>query len=94
MGYTNHDCDPNSEAQVDGAGLVRLEAVKGISCGGEVTICYCDRTADYKERRAVLADHYGFDCKCARCKEEARSELKAKARAGNKGQGQGIPRAN
>ena len=52
--------------------------------GEEVCISYVDPNASVLDRRAILLDHYEFECRCARCSKEFREYLKAKAR--NRGQ--------
>ena len=84
MGYCNHDCTPNAEACVDEEGFVTLTARKDIAPGEEVCISYVDPNASVLDRRAILLDHYEFECRCARCSKEFREYLKAKAR--NRGQ--------
>jgi len=76
MGWHNHDCMPNAEANVDAAGSVTMRALRDIAEGEEVTISYIDANADYDERRKILALHYGFECRCSRCTLEQRKELK------------------
>ena len=44
----------------------------------QVTISYVDPKLSYEERRKTLQAHYGFECRCARCLNEQRSELKNK----------------
>jgi hypothetical protein len=39
------------------------------------------RSAPLQERRAVLRDHYGFECRCGRCQQETRAELKQRVQA-------------
>jgi len=34
----------------------------------------------FEERRVLLREHYGFDCRCARCVHEQRRDLKARIR--------------
>ena len=76
MGWHNHDCTPSASCTVDAEGKVTVSALRDIAEGEEVTISYIDATADVDERRKVLATHYGFECRCARCVAEQRKELK------------------
>ena len=82
MGYHNHDCKPNAQAQVTDDGAVTITALSEIASGDEVTISYVDTSNGYAARRQVLQEHYGFDCNCARCQDDAKNEhrraLKAK----------------
>lgn len=61
--------------------FVTLVALRDIRQGDEVCISYVDRMAPVTERRAVLRDHYEFECKCARCVKEHREQLRGRARA-------------
>ena len=38
---------------------------------------YVDPTLPREQRRDVLCKHYGFDCRCERCKLEQRASLKS-----------------
>ena len=40
MGYTNHDCEPNTAAAIDAQGYVRLTALRAMAPGDEVLISY------------------------------------------------------
>lgn len=78
----NHACDPSaasSKAETDVDGGAVLVAVRDISAGEEVTICYIETSGvSLHDRRRALAD-YGFVCECARC---VREEAAAGRRAG------------
>eukprot|EP01052_Picozoa_sp_SAG31_P021389 SAG31_NODE_1651_length_7634_cov_5.579562_7_plen_260_part_00 len=76
MGYTNHSCSPNTVARIEDDGFVCLTAVKPIPEGEEALICYVDDKLPLDERRAKLAQHYGFTCDCERCKRELRQKLR------------------
>ena len=80
MGYCNHDCTPNAEASVDEEGFVKIIALRAIEETDEICISYVDRNASVLDRRAILSDHYEFECRCKRCLKEQREYLKAKAR--------------
>ena len=80
MGYTNHSCRPNAQATIDGDGFVCLCAVQQIDAGSEMTISYVDTNCTYDERRKILLEHYGFTCRCARCRSELKNKLRAKGR--------------
>jgi len=81
MGYTNHDCTPNCVAEVDVKGFIHMVAQSDISVKQELTISYVDPSLDYPARQATLKDHYGFVCKCSRCQQELREQLRAKIKS-------------
>ena len=81
MGYTNHDCEPNTAAAIDAQGYVRLTALRAMAPGDEVLISYIDQRLNVDERRQVLESHYGFSCGCTRCKADLRKKLRGGARA-------------
>ncbi len=81
MGWHNHSCEPNAEAAVDDDGAIAIRALAEIRQGDEICISYVDRSKGYEERQAALAQHYGFECRCARCLAERRVALKAKMHA-------------
>ena len=74
----NHDCAPNARSVIEADGSVQIQSLKEIKDGEEVTISYVDPKLPYEERRKTLLKHYGFECRCARCLNEQRSELKTK----------------
>ena len=76
MGWHNHDCMPSASSTVAADGMVTLTALRDIAEGEEVTISYIDATQPVEERRKTLMAHYGFECRCGRCVEENRRELK------------------
>ena len=78
MGWHNHDCAPNARSVIEADGSVQIQSLKEIKDGEEVTISYVDPKLPYEERRKTLLKHYGFECRCARCLNEQRSELKTK----------------
>lgn len=90
MGFANHDCDPNAQPNIDEEGYVVFTSFREIKEGEEITISYVDSGMPLEERRAVLKEHYGFDCDCERChaqmnkaqakkdKKEAKKEKKKK----------------
>jgi hypothetical protein len=72
--YFNHSCRPN--ACIDNCGRqIRIVAIDGIAAGVEVTIAYVDGCCPRRARREKLLRVYGFECSCARCLEQASSEL-------------------
>jgi hypothetical protein len=73
----NHSCRPN--AQVVGGlkdcldARIKVEAIRPIVKGEEVTISYIDTRLPTEERRKTLKACYGFECRCQRCIEESTS---------------------
>ena len=65
----NHSCTPNAAATVQ-RGFLVVAAVQPVAPGEELTICYVDASAPVLARRAVLREHYRFDCACQRCRHE------------------------
>ena len=47
MGYTNHSCEPNAQATIDGDGFVCLRAIRPIAVGEEMSISYVDLSSNY-----------------------------------------------
>lgn len=78
MGWHNHDCAPNAMSRIGDDGLVRIETLRPIALGEEVLISYVDPTQPVDTRRAILDEHYGFRCNCARCRNEQRRALKSR----------------
>ena len=76
MGYTNHDCSPNTQASVDENGFVTLTSLSDIKPGQEILISYVDVNLSLEKRRAILSSHYEFECKCGRCLKEHRARIK------------------
>ena len=81
MGWHNHSCIPNAQAEVRDDGHVTISALRDLAKDEEVLISYVDATESYDERRKTLAMHYGFECRCERCVTEGRKELKSKMAA-------------
>ena len=78
MGWHNHDCVPSCQATVDDNGHVSITALRDIAVGQELTISYVDAAKPFEERRVILRDHYGFECRCQRCVTEHSKELKSR----------------
>ena len=77
VGWHNHDCAPNAAATVMDDGKISVCALRDVAAAEEVLISYVD-TADAREaRRDVLKQHYGFECRCDRCRIEQRASLKS-----------------
>merc|ERR1719473_265423 len=84
MGWHNHSCSPNAASVVGPSGEVSITALKDIAPGEEVLISYTDVSEGYETRRKTLLEHYGFECKCTRCTDEQKAELKARMKQANK----------
>ena len=77
IALVNHSCAPNAATGVlqpeanDDKSQKRFEirAVKDITRGEEVTICYLSQgySIGFKKRREIELDLMGFDCKCIAC---------------------------
>lgn len=81
LGWHNHACAPNASASVDADGRVCVRTGRHVAAGEEVTISYVDQSLPLAQRRSIIKEHYGFECDCPRCADEARAELRAKMRA-------------
>jgi len=62
----NHSCRPNASYEFLGTASLLLLAARNIAQDEEVTISYCDETADTAERATEL-QHWAFRCRCAAC---------------------------
>ena len=65
----NHSCEPSTAARFSswkGRAMVRLEALRDIECGEELTMSYIDESETLEERTSALAS-YGFACRCNKC---------------------------
>jgi hypothetical protein len=72
----NHSCSPNTVVLYRTRGwgknhplVAYCVALRDIAPGEELTICYIENGANYKERQAALAN-YGFSCACSKCEDE------------------------
>ncbi|KAL3906546.1 MAG: hypothetical protein SGARI_003957, partial [Bacillariaceae sp.] len=72
----NHSCDPNVLLMYKTRGWGRNNplvaycvALRDISEGEEMTICYIDASGSLEERQNALAN-YGFKCTCPKCNKE------------------------
>ncbi|KAM0937573.1 putative [histone H3]-lysine(4) N-trimethyltransferase chromatin remodeling SET family [Dioscorea sansibarensis] len=66
--FYNHDCDPNVNILWIENADAKIRALRDIEAGEELRICYIDASMDCKARQALLADGFGFQCHCLRCK--------------------------
>lgn len=65
----NHACEPSVVTRFrswKGATLVRVEALRDIPAGEELTLSYIDENDSLEERTGALAP-YGFTCGCPKC---------------------------
>ena len=72
----NHSCDPNTIATYPhNTAQVEIVAVRDISEGEEITMCYVEgieqEDCPRVRRQAELRQYYLFDCGCIRCQEQA-----------------------
>uniref|UniRef100_A0A0D9XJL6 SET domain-containing protein n=1 Tax=Leersia perrieri TaxID=77586 RepID=A0A0D9XJL6_9ORYZ len=65
--FYNHDCDPNTHIVWLETADARLKALCDIEEGEELRICYIDASMDVDARQKILADGFGFQCRCLRC---------------------------
>ncbi|KAL5223904.1 hypothetical protein ABZP36_010543 [Zizania latifolia] len=65
--FYNHDCDPNTHIVWLESADARLKALRDIEEGEELRICYIDASMDVDARQKILADGFGFQCRCLRC---------------------------
>ena len=77
VGWHNHDCAPNASATVMDDGRIAVCALGDVARGAEVLISYVDVTEGREARNSVLTRHYGFECRCDRCRIEQRASLKS-----------------
>ena len=78
----NHACEPSVVTRYrswKGATMMRVEALRDIEAGEELTVSYVDETQPLAARRAALAS-YRFECRCAKCERESREEAMDRAR--------------
>ena len=78
----NHACEPSVVTRYrswKGATILRVEALRDIKAGEELTVSYVDETEPLAARRAALAS-YRFECRCAKCERESREEAMDRAR--------------
>ena len=54
-----------------------MRITRAVAEGEEVLISYVDIDQSREQRRKVLQEHYGFECRCEKCKSEQRADLKS-----------------
>ncbi|WOK92442.1 histone-lysine N-methyltransferase ATXR4 [Canna indica] len=65
--FYNHDCDPNAHIIWLENANAKLKALRDIEEGEELRICYIDASMDFEARQKILAEGFGFQCRCLRC---------------------------
>ncbi|KAK4948650.1 hypothetical protein LTR10_012654 [Elasticomyces elasticus] len=73
----NHSCSPNATMFFDGYNKpidednpivqIRMQAVKDIKAGEEITRSYLTGAGTLQEHMDMLRIHYGFHCRCSAC---------------------------
>lgn len=79
----NHACVPSVVTRFrswKGATLVRVEALRDIPAGEELTLSYVDEGESLEDRTRALAP-YGFKCQCSKCLEEGRRRGESEGKA-------------
>lgn len=82
MAQHNHACAPNAKARIGDDGRLHISALKPVAAGAEALISYVDASLPLQERQQILSDHYSFDCKCQRCRDEKQMALRARLKKG------------
>ena len=67
LALINHSCRPCVSYEFTGTSTLLLIATRPIAVGEELTISYCDETADVAQRKEALS-HWGFTCECQLCR--------------------------
>uniref|UniRef100_A0ACD5ZX62 Uncharacterized protein n=1 Tax=Avena sativa TaxID=4498 RepID=A0ACD5ZX62_AVESA len=65
--FYNHDCDPNTHIVWLENADAKLKTLRDIDEGEELCICYIDASMDVNARQKILAEGFGFQCRCSRC---------------------------
>lgn len=65
--FYNHDCDPNTHIVWMQNADAKLKTLRDIDEGEELRICYIDASMDVNARQKILAEGFGFECRCLRC---------------------------
>ena len=80
--FVNHSCSPNASFLVLNSSsevTAELRAIKDISKGEEVTYCFLSPFESVKnksQRRIMLEDTFGFDCRCCVCTALGRFQIR------------------
>lgn len=69
----NHSCWPNAACAETEDNRMVVHALEDVPAGAPMTICYYDDLLyqPRERRQQVLADSWGFQCRCPRCRGEA-----------------------
>lgn len=65
----NHSCSPNVLVSCGETAHVAFVAGDDVEANTELCISYVGLDASGEERRRLLAQQYGFECRCVRCAE-------------------------
>lgn len=77
----NSSCVPNVNNHWDAReGRLVFRAVRDIAPGEEMCLGYCKLLAKRDERRAVLQERFGFECRCEACELEGAALEESDAR--------------
>ena len=64
----NHECAPSGKVVCSFTdSTIDIVATREIQRGEELTLSYVDPKLDKAQRRRMLRDCYGFECKCKEC---------------------------
>jgi SET domain len=64
----NHSCDPNSAFFFKRREL-RVQSIRSIAPGEELTISYTNETDNFDHRQKELSSKYFFTCTCSKCQK-------------------------
>eukprot|EP01117_Protostelium_nocturnum_P015019 TRINITY_DN5781_c0_g2_i1.p1 TRINITY_DN5781_c0_g2~~TRINITY_DN5781_c0_g2_i1.p1 ORF type:complete len:233 (-),score=63.16 TRINITY_DN5781_c0_g2_i1:243-845(-) len=68
----NHSCSPNVNWEsYRGTNSLEVTTIKDIEMDEELFISYVDPELSFQERRKKLLNSYGFECRCAKCQNQA-----------------------
>lgn len=68
MSRFNHSCSPNAmQSWIPDQGEMQLRAVRAISSGEEICICYIDPSFAWEQRQQDFKESFGFLCRCPVC---------------------------
>ncbi|KAF3005616.1 hypothetical protein E8E13_002502 [Curvularia kusanoi] len=71
----NHDCAPNAQYVIDGEMLSHtVRTTRQVKEGEELGIAYTSPLEKAEVRRARMREGFGFECGCARCVDQERSD--------------------
>ena len=68
----NHSCRPNCRAKYDAvSGTMRVHALIDVDAGVELEHIYMQGLLPCRDRQKVLANMFGFVCRCVVCRSES-----------------------